>query len=289
MLSLLVPLLSQTDFAFLKSKVTLGFCCLWAQASPRNEQRDLSSWQLVSSDTMQKRKLILSVFPLYPVTAASGHMPKSMHTAFYEKKRSHRKYIKPSCYTVWYAASIQVIPWSAPPVLESVSYLSLTISIHHKGMFDGLWGRWGARRGAALLVGRWDGNSWLPSLATAGALATPQPSERAGGLGDWGRVLSVGKQSKLAIGVTTCTVKHHPSSSPSLLSHTSFPEHFIRVWDKAKAAKSERKQGIWHPVPLLRTPLPCASKEELSHPQEPRMTVNCFQESKVSDFTRCGG
>lgn len=62
-------------------------------------------------------------------------------------------------------------------------------------MFDGLWGRWGARTGAALLVGRWDGNSWLPSLATAGALATPQPSERAGGLGD-GKSAVCGKAVK---------------------------------------------------------------------------------------------
>lgn len=58
--------------------------------------------------------------------------------------------------------------------------------INHKAMVDGLRGRWGARRGAALLVGKWDGNIWFPRLATAGASATPQPSARAGGLGDWG-------------------------------------------------------------------------------------------------------
>ncbi|RMC00298.1 hypothetical protein DUI87_22905 [Hirundo rustica rustica] len=42
---------------------------------------------LVTSDTMQKRKLILSGFPLYPGTTSSRHMPKSMHTAFYEEKK----------------------------------------------------------------------------------------------------------------------------------------------------------------------------------------------------------
>lgn len=125
--------------------------------------------------------------------------------------------------------------------------MSLTLSINHKAMFDGLWGRWGARRGAALLVGRWDGNTWLPSLTTAGALAIPQPSERAGGLGDWGEGFGKNavcrKQSKLAAEVSTCTAKHHPSSSASLLSPTSFPELLTRVWDKAKAAKSKENKA----------------------------------------------
>jgi len=53
-------------------------------------------------------------------------------------------------------------------------------------MFGGLWGRCGAGREAAQLAGEQDGNTRLPSLTTAGATATPQPSDWAGGLGDWG-------------------------------------------------------------------------------------------------------
>lgn len=71
-------------------------------------------------------------------------------------------------------------------MLESVSHLSLTIPIYYKGMFGGLWGRWGARSEAAQLAGEQDGNTWLPSLAAAGAAATPQPSDWAEGLGDGG-------------------------------------------------------------------------------------------------------
>lgn len=67
-----------------------------------------------------------------------------------------------------------------------VSHLSLTIPINHKGMFGGLWGRWEARREAAQLAGERDGNTRLPSLTAAGVPATPQPSDWAGGLGDWG-------------------------------------------------------------------------------------------------------
>lgn len=67
-------------------------------------------------------------------------------------------------------------------MLESVSHFSLTVSINHKGMFGGLWGRWEARREVAQLAGEQDGNTQLPGLTTV----PPQPSDQAGGLGDWG-------------------------------------------------------------------------------------------------------
>lgn len=81
---------------------------------------------------------------------------------------------------------------------------------------------------------------------------------------------------ELAVKASTCTAKCHSSSSPSLLPHTSFPEHFTRSWGQAKGPKSERKQGIWHPLPLLRAPLSFVSEEELSYLQEPSMTLDCI-------------
>lgn len=91
---------------------------------------------------------------------------------------------------------------------------------------------------------------------------------------------------KLAVKASTCTAKCHPSPSPSLLTHTSFPEHFTRGWDQAKEAKSERKQVDGHQLPLLRASLSFVSEEELSHLQEPSMTLDCIQEFQVSSFTR---
>lgn len=170
----------------------MGVCCLWAPvklqkgaAGSHVAPFHLGSLLLLTQCRRESAPFLcsLSILALQPV----GICPKACIYVFLSvKKRSHRKYIKPNYYTVWYAASIKIIPWSAAPVLETVNYLSLTVSINHGSLFGGLWGRWGASRGAALLVGKWDGNTWLPRLTTAGASATPQPSERAGGLGDGG-------------------------------------------------------------------------------------------------------
>lgn len=78
------------------------------------------------------------------------------------------------------------MPRSAPQTLESVSHLSLTIPINHKGMLGGLQGSWGAGREAAQLAEDGDGNTQLPSFTAAGATDTLQPSDWAGGLGDRG-------------------------------------------------------------------------------------------------------
>lgn len=74
-----------------------------------------------------------------------------MHTAFYEKKEAIGS---TSSQVVTLFDMLSLFKSFHDLLLESISYLSLTISINHKTMFDGLWGRWGARKGAALLVGR---------------------------------------------------------------------------------------------------------------------------------------
>lgn len=167
------------------------------------------------------------------------------------------------------------MPRSAPQTLESVSHLSLTIPINHKGMFGGLWGNRGAGREAAQLAEDGDGNTRLPSFAAAGATDTPQPSDWVEGLGDrregFGENAACGKaeswQSERAHALQNVILALLP---PSLLLHTIFPADFTRGWDQAKGDNSKRKQGIQHPLPLLSMPSSFISEEEPSHLQEPR-------------------
>lgn len=133
----------------------------------------------------------------------------------------------------------------------------------------------GAGREAAQLAGEQNRKARLPSLTAAGATATPQPSDWAGRLGDRGE--GCGER-------TGCGKAAHAPQNiilalpPPFFPRTSFPEHFTTGWDRAKGAKSERKRGIWPPLPLLRAPSSFVSEEELSRLQEPSVTADCIRE-----------